>query len=87
VLHDQKVVVILLKDGPDLDGSEGPPYYQVHGAAVQPAEDARAVPVIKTILNCCRWMLPLRALASISSGARSMLSVSGSKERAGVRIP
>jgi len=35
-------VVILLQDGPELDGSEGPPHVQLHGAAVQPAEDARA---------------------------------------------
>jgi hypothetical protein len=41
------------------------------------------MPVIKRILNCCRWRLPFRARASISSGATSTLSVSGSRETAG----
>jgi hypothetical protein len=38
---------------------------------------------MKTILNRCRCRLPLRARASISSGAMSTLSVSGSRETAG----
>jgi hypothetical protein len=42
VLHYQEGVVVLFQDGPELDGGEGPPHYHVHGAAVQPAEDARA---------------------------------------------
>ena len=42
VLHYQEGVVVLLQDGPELDGGEGPPHAQLHGAAVQPAEDARA---------------------------------------------
>jgi len=37
----------------------------------------------KAILNCCSWGLPLMALASISSGVTSTLSVSGSRETAG----
>jgi hypothetical protein len=42
VLHYQELVVVLLQDGPELDGCEGLPHYQVHGAPVQLAEDARA---------------------------------------------
>jgi len=34
--------VVLLQDGPELEGGEGPPHYELHGAAVQPAKDARA---------------------------------------------
>jgi hypothetical protein len=41
------------------------------------------MPVMRTILNGCRWGLPLRAWARISSGATSTLSVSGSRETAG----
>ena len=41
------------------------------------------MPVIKRILNCCRWGLPFRA-RSISSGATSTLSVSGRRETAGI---
>jgi len=42
VLNYQDGVVVLLQDGPELDGGEGPPHVQLHGAAIQPAEDARA---------------------------------------------
>ena len=42
MLHYQEGVVVLLQDGPELDGGEGPPGYQLYRAAVQPAEDARA---------------------------------------------
>jgi hypothetical protein len=42
VLHYKDWVVVLIQDGPELDGGEGPPYYQVHVAAVHPAKDARA---------------------------------------------
>jgi hypothetical protein len=42
MLHYQEGVVILLQDGSELDGGEGPPHVQLHGAAVQPSEDARA---------------------------------------------
>jgi hypothetical protein len=34
--------MVLLQDGPELDGGEGPPHYELHRAAVQPAEGARA---------------------------------------------
>jgi len=40
VLHYQEGVVVLFQDGPELDGGEGPPHYQLDRAAVQPAEDA-----------------------------------------------
>ena len=33
--------MVLLQDGPELDRGEGPPHYQLHGAAVQSVEDAR----------------------------------------------
>jgi len=42
MLHYPERAVVLLQDGPELDGGEGPSHYQLHGAAVQPAEDARA---------------------------------------------
>jgi hypothetical protein len=42
--------------------------------------------MIKTVLNCWRLWLPLRARASISSGAMSTLSVSGSRETAGEEL-
>ena len=42
MLHYHEVVRILLQDGPELDGGEGPPHVQLQGAAVQPAEDAGA---------------------------------------------
>jgi len=42
MLHYPEGVVVLLEDGPELDGGEGPRHYQVRGAAVQPAEDTRA---------------------------------------------
>jgi hypothetical protein len=42
MLHYQERAVVLLKDGPMLGGGEGPPHYQLHRAAAQPAEDARA---------------------------------------------
>jgi hypothetical protein len=42
VPHYQEGVVVLFQDGPELDGGEGPPHYQLDRAAVQPAEDARA---------------------------------------------
>ena len=42
VLHYQEGVVVLLQDGPELDGGEGPPHAQLDRAAIQPAEDARA---------------------------------------------
>jgi hypothetical protein len=83
VLYYQELVVVLLKDSPELDGCEGPPHNQLHGASVQTAEDARAQAGDKTILNCRRWGLPLRALANISLGATSTLSVSGSRETGG----
>ena len=38
---------------------------------------------IKRVLYCCRWGLPFRPRASISSGAMRTLSVSGSRETAG----
>jgi len=41
VLHSQEWVVVLIQDGPELDGGEAPPHY-LDRAAVQPAEDARA---------------------------------------------
>jgi len=51
VLHYQEGVVVLLQYGPELDRGKGPPHYQLHGAAVQSGEDARAMPVMKRILN------------------------------------
>ena len=35
-------MVVLHQDGSQLDRGEGPPHYQVHRAAVQPTEGARA---------------------------------------------
>jgi hypothetical protein len=35
-------MVVLLQDGPELDGGEGPSHYQLDRAAIQPAEDAGA---------------------------------------------
>jgi len=78
-------VVVLLQDGPELDGGEGPPHYQLDRAAVQPAEDARADATEKEDPELLQVGLPLRARASISSGATSTLSVSGSRETAGRR--
>ena len=34
--------MVLLQDGPEMDGGEGPPHVQLDRAAVQPAEDDRA---------------------------------------------
>ena len=34
--------MVLLQDCPELDGGECPPHVQLHGAAVQPTEGARA---------------------------------------------
>ena len=42
MLHYQERVVVLLQDGPELDGGEGPPHAQLDRAAVQSAEDAGA---------------------------------------------
>ena len=36
VLYYQELVAVLLQDGPELHGGEGPPHYQVDRAAVQP---------------------------------------------------
>jgi len=36
------MVVVLLQDGPELEGGEGPPHYQIDRAAIQPTEDAGA---------------------------------------------
>jgi len=47
----QEGVVVLLKDGPEPDGGECPPHYQVHGAAVQRLRIPERMPVIKRILN------------------------------------
>ena len=66
--------MVLLQDGPGLDGGEGPPHYEFHRAAVQPAEGARADAGDKRILNGCRWGLPFRARAGISSGAMRTLN-------------
>jgi len=33
--------MVLLQDGPELDGGEGPPHYKLDRDAVQSAEDAR----------------------------------------------
>jgi hypothetical protein len=42
MLHYQEGVVVLLQDGSELEGGEGPPHGQLHDElAVQPAEDAR----------------------------------------------
>ena len=42
MLRHQGGVVVLLEDGPELDGGEGPPHVPLQGAAIQSAEDARA---------------------------------------------
>jgi hypothetical protein len=42
VLHYQEGMMVLLKDGSELDGDESPPYYDLDRAAVQPTEDAGA---------------------------------------------
>jgi len=76
MLHYQDEVVVLLQDDPEMDGGEGPPHYQLPSElAVHPAEVPERMPVIRRIPNCCRCGLPLSALASISSGATSTLSV------------
>jgi hypothetical protein len=72
MLHYQEGVA-LLKDGPELDGGEGPPHYQVRGAAVQPAEDVRADAGNEDDPELLQAGLPFRARASISSGAISTL--------------
>jgi hypothetical protein len=73
VLHYQEGVVVLLQDGPELEGGEGPPHYQVHGASVQPAEDGRADAGDEDDPELLQVGLPLRARDSISSGATSTL--------------
>ena len=77
-------MVVLLNDGPELGGGEGPPHIQLHDElAVQPAEDARADAGDKEDPELLQVGLPLRAQASIFSGAMRTLSVSGSRETAG----
>jgi hypothetical protein len=44
------------------------------------------MPVIKRILNCCRWGLPLRARTSISSGAMRTLQWSRGAGRRQARV-
>jgi hypothetical protein len=43
VLHDQEAVVILLKDGHQLEAGKGPPYIQFGDIAVQTAKDTGVV--------------------------------------------
>ena len=43
MLHDQEAVVVLLQDGHELEGGEGPADVQLGEVAVQAAEDARVV--------------------------------------------
>lgn len=80
MLHYQKGVVVLFEDSPELDGGEGPPHYQLDRAAVELAEDARADDGNEDEPELLQLGLPLKTWASISSGATSTLSVSGSRE-------
>ena len=43
MLHDQEAVVVLLQNGHELKGSEGPAHIQLGDVPVQPAEDAGVV--------------------------------------------
>ena len=83
VLDYQEGVMILLKDSPELDEGEGPPHMQLNGAAVQPAEDARADAGDKEDPELLQVGLPLRARASISSVAMR----GAGRRRAGVLFP
>jgi len=69
--------------GTELDGGEGPPHYQFVGAAVQPAEDARADAGDEEDPGLLQVGVAVQARASISSGTMRTLSVSVSREMAG----
>ena len=43
MLHDQEAVVVLLRDGHELEDSEGAAHFQIGEVAIQPAEDAGVV--------------------------------------------
>ena len=61
VLHYQEGVVVLIQDGSELDGGEGPPYYQVHELRSSQLRTPERMPVTKRILNRCRWVVAFRA--------------------------
>ena len=76
--------MVLLQDGPGLDGGEGPPHYEFHRAAVQPAEGARADAGDKRILNCCRWGLPFQSVQHLLGGDEDAKRWGAGRRRAGV---
>ena len=43
MLQDQEGVMVLLQDGHELEGCEGPPDLQLREVTIHPAEDARVV--------------------------------------------
>ena len=43
MLHDEEAVVVLIQNGHELKGGEGPAHIQLGDIAVQTAEDARVV--------------------------------------------
>ena len=78
-------MVVLIQDSPELNGGEGTPHVQLHDElAVQPAEDAGADAGDKEDPELLQVGLPLRARASISSGAMRTLSVLGCRETVGM---
>ena len=88
MLYYQEEVVVLLEDGPELDGREGPPHYQIDRAAVQPAEDTRAdagdeedpeLLQVGVAVQSAQHLLRGRQARSASRGA--------GRRRAGVRFP
>jgi hypothetical protein len=69
--------VVLLQDDPELNGSEGLLTLRSRELRSRRLRTPERMPVMKTILNCCRWGLPLSARASISYGTMRTLSCLG----------
>jgi hypothetical protein len=65
------------------DGGEGPPYYQLHRAAVQPAEDARADTGDKDDPELLQVGVAVRSAQHLLGGDKHASMVSGSRETAG----
>ena len=83
MLHDQEAVVVLLRDGHELEDSEGAAHFQIGEVAIQPAEDAGVVATDEEDLVALQFQVAIEAPASSSTGAMRTLKVSGSRETVG----
>ena len=83
MLHYQERMVVLLQDGPELDGDEVLPHVQLHGAAIQPAENARTDAGDKEGPELLQVGIAIQGPGQHLLGATSTLSVSESRETAG----